>query len=87
MTKTMNPDQTAPKGSCLIWVHIVCNIRYLSTHAYEKRRTKRVPELKRFCQELRVTFLPTMETLFLHFMVRIYLYFLFIYIDAFLSVT
>ena len=22
----MNPDQTAPKRSCLIWVHIFCNI-------------------------------------------------------------
>ena len=25
----MNLDQTAPLGSSLIWVHIVCNIDYL----------------------------------------------------------
>ena len=25
-TNTMNPDQIAPLGSSLIWVHIVCNI-------------------------------------------------------------
>ena len=27
---TMYPDQTAPLGSNLIWVHIVCNTGYLS---------------------------------------------------------
>ena len=30
---TVNPDQTAPKGSSLIWVHYVCNIGYQSTQA------------------------------------------------------
>ena len=28
---TMNFDQTGPKGSSLIWVHIACNIGYQST--------------------------------------------------------
>ena len=32
----MNPDQTAPKGSSLIWVHIFCNICYQTTSADEK---------------------------------------------------
>ena len=29
----MDPDQTASKGSRLIWVHVVCNI-YFSTKTY-----------------------------------------------------
>ena len=32
----MNPDQTAPKGSSLIWVHSVCIIGHLSTQAEER---------------------------------------------------
>ena len=28
---SMNPDQTALLRSSLIWIHIVCNIGYLST--------------------------------------------------------
>ena len=31
---TMNPDQTAPFRSSLIWVHNVCNITYQSTSSY-----------------------------------------------------
>ena len=33
---TINSDQTAPKGSSLIWVHIVCNIDYQSTQTDER---------------------------------------------------
>ena len=33
---TMNPDQTAPKGSNLIWVHIVCNIGHKNTKPEER---------------------------------------------------
>ena len=29
----MNPDQTAPLGSSLIWIHSVCNIGFLSVQA------------------------------------------------------
>ena len=32
----MYSDQTAAKGSSLIWVHSVCNIGYLGTKANEK---------------------------------------------------
>ena len=34
-SNTMNPDQTAPIGSSLIWVHVVCNIGYKITSADE----------------------------------------------------
>ena len=32
----MDPDQTAPKESSLIWVHTICNIRYQSMKADER---------------------------------------------------
>ena len=32
----MNPDQTAPKGSSLIWVHSVYNIGYQSIYVEER---------------------------------------------------
>ena len=35
----MNLDQTAPKRSSLIWVHIVCNIGYFNTQADERADT------------------------------------------------
>ena len=37
---TMNPDQTAPRGSSLNWVHIVCNIGYLNTKADQRVNNK-----------------------------------------------
>ena len=33
---TINSDQNAPKGSSLIWVHIVCSIGYQSTQTDER---------------------------------------------------
>ena len=33
----MNPDQTAPQGSSLICVHIVCNIGYLNIYIKQMR--------------------------------------------------
>ena len=35
---TMKPDQTAPIGSSLIWVHIVCNEGDKSTYTKEDKR-------------------------------------------------
>ena len=32
----MYPDQTAPNGSSLIWVHLACNIGHQSTLAEDK---------------------------------------------------
>ena len=40
VAKTMNPDQTAPKGSCLIWVHIVCNTMYKVPKHTRRREEK-----------------------------------------------
>ena len=37
---TMNPDQTAPLGSSLIWVHSVCNVGYESTQTDERSRER-----------------------------------------------
>ena len=34
----MNPDQTAPFLSSLIWVHVVCNLGYQRTQADERSR-------------------------------------------------
>ena len=39
---TMSPDQTAPKGSSLNWVHIVCNTYYLGTYADERSRQQKL---------------------------------------------
>ena len=36
----MEPNQTAPFGSSLIWVHFVCNISYLGTEADERAEDK-----------------------------------------------
>ena len=33
---TMNPDQTAPEGSSLIWIHIVCTIGFQSDYTDER---------------------------------------------------
>ena len=30
----MNPDQAAPKGSSLIWVHCVCNVGFQSVYLF-----------------------------------------------------
>ena len=37
----MNPDQTAPHRSSLIWVHIVYNIGNLKTYAEERGRRQK----------------------------------------------
>ena len=33
---SMNADQTAPLGSSLIWIHVVCGVGYESTPVDEK---------------------------------------------------
>ena len=38
----MNPNQTAPSGSSLIWAHIVCSIGYLRKKADEKKQTIKI---------------------------------------------
>ena len=40
----MDPDQTAPNGSSVRWVHIVCNIGYLRTYAEETADDKKYSE-------------------------------------------
>ena len=45
VAKTMNPDQTAPKGSCLIWVHIVCNTMYMYKVPKHTRRREEKNEV------------------------------------------
>ena len=37
----MNPDQTAPNGGSLIWVHIICNTNYLRIYTDERAENKR----------------------------------------------
>ena len=43
----MKTDQTPPKGSSLIWVHIVCNIDY-QTKVYEEQTVIVINGRKRF---------------------------------------
>ena len=42
---TMNPDQTAPKGSSLIWVHSICIIGYQSTFASSDKQADDICDL------------------------------------------
>ena len=58
---TMNPDQTAPNGSSLIWVHIICSKGYQSTQVYERTDTIFVNGRKRVNTKHAITLLVTQK--------------------------